>query len=125
MLKSSKGFTLLEVMVALAIVAITLVAIGGLRNRDIVYHAELRQMIKATLLAQERMTVVEIAEDFPGAGERSGQFEGPYKEFSWTQSVVPTPFAFAWEIQIQVRWGKRSHEVVRLVSYILEEEEDS
>jgi hypothetical protein len=108
-------------MVALSIIAITLVVVGGLRNRDVVYHNEIRQIVKATLLAQKRMTDMEMEEDIINLGESSGQFEEPYEEYHWVQSVVPTPFEFAWEVRIKVLWGLRSHESVQLVSYVLEE----
>ena len=121
MWKRSKGFTLLEVMVALSIVAITLVVVGGLRNRDVLYHDEIRQIIRATLLAQERMTEVEMKKEIIGLGESSGQFEPPFEKFNWTQSIVPTPFEFAWEVRVGVLWGLKPHESVHLVSYVLEE----
>jgi general secretion pathway protein I len=121
MWKRSDGFTLLEVMVALSIIAITLVVVGGLRNRDIVYHHEIRQIVRATLLAQERMTDTEMEENIINLGESSGQFEEPYEEYHWVRSVVPTPFEFAWEVRIMVRWGLKPHESVQLVSYVLEE----
>ena len=120
---SKRGFTLLEVMVSLAIVAITLVVVAGLRNRDIIYHHEIHKMVKATLLAQERMTLLEIAEEYPDFGEIAGQFENPYEDFSWVQSTVPTPFEFVREIRVVVRWGLEPHESVLLVSYGLEEDE--
>jgi general secretion pathway protein I len=121
MWRSSKGFTLLEVMVAMAILAITLVTVGSLRNRDMLYHNDVRRIITATLLAQERMTLSEMAEKFPETGERSGEFE-KYPQYRWTQTVLTTPFDFAREVRLKVYWGSgRPEESVEIISYVLEE----
>ena len=117
------GFTLLEVMVALAIVAITMVVVGSLRNRDVLYHGDVRQIIMATLLAQERMTAFEMEEEFPEVGEISGDFEDPYHQFHWVQTVASTPFEFARQVRLSVYWGSgRPEESVEVISYVLEGE---
>jgi general secretion pathway protein I len=123
MWKNIKGFTLLEVMIAMAILAITLVTVGSLRNRDILYHEDVRQIITATLLAQERMTLLEMAEEYPALGERSGEFDDErYPQYRWTQTVLTTPFDFAREVRLRVYWGSgRPEESVEVISYVLEE----
>ena len=62
MLKSrhNNGFTLLEVMIALAIVGIVLVTLIGLETRTIQLAERQERVTQATLLAQEKMTEVEI-----------------------------------------------------------------
>ncbi len=118
---SQLGFTLLEVMVALAVVATALVMVASLRNRDLLYHDEIRHIIQATLLAQERMTASELVKGgFPDLGESSDRFEEPYDQYDWIQVVTPTLFDFAREVRVQVRWGPKPHESVELTSYVLE-----
>lgn len=121
-LRKQAGFTLLEVMVAMAILAVTLVTVGSLRNRDIVYHREIRQIITGTLLAQERMTTLEIEDEVPAYGENSGGFEAPYEGFRWVQIVTPTLLDIAREVRLQIRWGEKPQDMVELVSYVLEED---
>ena len=118
--KSQDGFTLLEVLVALAIVATALVAVSSLRNRDMLYHDEARHMIRATLLAQERMTQTEVSPKFPDLGESSEGFEAPYDQYQWVQTVIPTLFDAAREVRIKVFWGPKSHESVEVTNYILQ-----
>ena len=45
MWRTNRGFTLLEVMVALAVIATALMMTGNLRNRDILYHDEARHLV--------------------------------------------------------------------------------
>jgi general secretion pathway protein I len=117
--RNETGFTLLEVMVALAVVSTALVMVASLRNRDIVYHGEVRHMIQATLLAEERMTVVEVMQGVPDFGESSDRFEEPFDQYEWLQTVLPTVFDFAREVHIIVRWGPQSHESVELTNYVV------
>jgi general secretion pathway protein I len=83
---AAAGFTLLEVLVAVAIVAIALVAFMGLhlRSLDATIHAQ--DLTTAVLLAQGKMASVG---EFPVTGEEQGKFEGPELErFKWSTAVT-------------------------------------
>src|SRR5207237_7684382 len=54
-----RGFTLLEVMISLAILAIALVAISGLNGGAVTMHAYGRRATEATLLLRGKMLDVE------------------------------------------------------------------
>ncbi len=54
-LSQNQGFTLLEVMVALTIVSIALIAVLGLTQRNILINEKLQQMTRATFLAKQKM----------------------------------------------------------------------
>jgi hypothetical protein len=108
-------------MIALAIVAVTLIAVGGLRNRDLLYHDEIRLMTRAALLAQARMAEIQAGKDLPGLGPSSGEFEEPYTRYVWEQQVNSTPFEFAREVALRVRWGEKPHEEVEVISYVFDE----
>ena len=116
------GFTLLEVMVALSILSITFVVLLGLRNRDILQHQEAQYLTRATLLAQQKASELEMG-DFPVLGISSGEFPEPDDRFRWTQTVVPTPIEFAREVKVEVSWedGRRRGSV-DVVTYLMEEE---
>lgn len=116
------GFSFLEIMIALVILALVLAAVGGLRNRDIQQHALARDLTTGTLLAQLRMSQMEMAE-FPALGETTGRFEPPYDGFEWVQNISVTPFEFAREIHVQVKWKTFSAtESLELVSYAVKSE---
>ena len=117
------GFTLLEIMVALAVIAVAFVALLGLRNRDIVLHDEARAVIAATALAQQRMADATIG-GFPDLGTSEGRFDDAHARFTWRQEVSPTGLFstdLVREVRVTVAWGEPSrNERVDLVSYVFQ-----
>jgi len=113
------GFTLLEIMVALAIIGVAFVALLGLRNRDIVLHERGRTMIEATALAQQRMGEVLVG-SYPDVGTSEGRFEDEQSRFAWRQEVQQTPFEFVREVRVTVTWDPPRDERVDLVSYVFQ-----
>ena len=57
--RSVRGFTLLEVMISLAILAVSLVAISGLNGGAVAMEAYSRRATEATLLLRAKMTDIE------------------------------------------------------------------
>jgi general secretion pathway protein I len=115
---AQNGFTLLEVMIALAIIAVAFVALLGLRNRDIVMHDRARAVIQATALAQQRLGEAVVGQ-FPDVGASEGRFEtDEHARYTWRQEVLATPFDFVREVRVSVRWDPPQDEHVDLVSYV-------
>jgi general secretion pathway protein I len=80
------GFTLLEVLVAVAIVAIALVTFMGLHLRSLDATIRAQDLSTAVLLAQAKMATMG---EFPETGEERGKFEGPELErFQWATAVT-------------------------------------
>src|SRR5215475_3228645 len=80
------GFTLLEVLVAVAIVAIALVTFMGLHLRSLDATIRAQDLTTAVLLAQAKMATMS---EFPDTGEEKGRFEGPELErFQWATAVT-------------------------------------
>jgi general secretion pathway protein I len=113
------GFTLLEVMVALAIIAFAVVTYVHSQNTSVALLNEATSVTVATLLAQGRMVVLESS-DISGALEREGIFENPeYAPFRWKERVSASPLPNVLEAQVEVSWddnrGRRSVELISLV----------
>src|SRR5919106_3503736 len=84
-LRGSAGFTLLEVMIALAVVAIALVPLLRLHLLSLDATLRAQDLTTEVLLAKEKMATLP---PFPEAGEEQGTFEGPeFERFRW-QTVV-------------------------------------
>ena len=68
-----KGFTLVEVMVALTLVAIVFVPLISLRNLNVRQTAFARQALRAAFLAHEKLSNLQLS---PGiaSGEEAGDF---------------------------------------------------
>jgi general secretion pathway protein I len=107
----STGFTLIEVMVALAVVAIALMALLSLQHQTLQSVVRASDMTKAALLAQELMTQAETG-PFPALGTTSGNFESThphhYPNFRWEQSVEASAvFPDIRKVRIMVHYGPR------------------
>jgi general secretion pathway protein I len=114
--KSVEGFTLLEVMVALAIIAFAVVTYVHSQNTSLALLNESTAMTVATLLAQARMVVLEGSDNLAPL-EREGSFDTPeYASFRWKERVVSTPLPNVLEVHVDVSWeeprGRRSVELV-------------
>jgi len=118
----SKGFTLLEVMIAVAILALVIVSLLGLKNRSMQDVMKAEHITTATLLAKRMMnealikTPLVIAEedgDFP-----EDLYGTLYKDYRWKKAVSETQYPQVKELRIAVLWkeGERD-EMVELVSY--------
>ena len=70
---SERGFTLLEVLIALGILALALPILLGLRNWDLDLHARAKELMTATILAQEKLIETELGTQLP-IGETGGEF---------------------------------------------------
>ncbi len=84
-----RGFTLLEVMVAVAILAIALVAILKANVQSLDALVETRERTTVSLLAASKMAEIESV----GAAEWSqfrGDFGEDYPRFSWQVETAPT-----------------------------------
>lgn len=114
------GFTLLEVLVALAVLAVALVSLLGLYNRSLLLTIRTQRLSTATLLAQEMLTRSQL-EGATAARLTAGDFAdlhpGQYPEFRWYRSVRPTPIEGLWELRVGVSWGERDHERCELTLF--------
>ncbi len=83
------GFTLLEVMVAMAILAISLTAVYQLQMQSISMSAESRFKTSAALLAQSKMEEIEASNSLNNRTE-NGDFGAGYPLYSWKLEITDT-----------------------------------
>lgn len=116
-----EGFTLLEVVVALGVLATALVALIGLHGRNIRAVEYDRQLVRATLLAQRVMTETLVTSDFPDPTEESGTFEDA-PSFAWNVRILPGPTEELEEemreIQVRVFWDEREPDAALLITHL-------
>ncbi|MFZ2630998.1 MAG: prepilin-type N-terminal cleavage/methylation domain-containing protein [Desulfosalsimonadaceae bacterium] len=81
-----RGFTLLEVMVAVSIIAIVLVSIVRLQGQTISMNETIRFYAVAPLLAQAKLSEITLKpEDFEGS--QSGDFGDDYPGYTWKAEI--------------------------------------
>ena len=115
---NSQGFTLLEVMVAVAILGFVLVSLLGLANRSEQDVMLAERITTATLLAKAKMTEA-LSEKIVVLTEDEGEFEEEdFKDYRWRKIISPTPIAQLMEVRVAVLWKEgEQQEMVELVSY--------
>ncbi|HLG22490.1 MAG TPA: prepilin-type N-terminal cleavage/methylation domain-containing protein [Candidatus Manganitrophaceae bacterium] len=131
--RGQRGFTLIEIMVALAVLSIALVVLLGLRNRDLALAAYSRHLTEATLLARQKIGEISLA-GFPDLGEREGDFADAapgYRdlrgmvfgrtEYRWREEVKQTPYPYdvVRELSLTVVWSEGGREeTARFTTYL-------
>lgn len=83
---SSLGFTLLEVMIAVAVLTIALAAVLGLQSKSLTLASESRFQTTAALLAQGKMAEMAVAE-LGDLTSDSGDFGDAFSGYAWQLSV--------------------------------------
>lgn len=106
------GFTLLEVMVAMAIIAIALVAVFGSQSQSLSMAGEAKFNTTAAFLAQGKMAEIEAeAEEGPTSG--SGDFGEDFPGYLWEAEVRDVPSGglgnvsdHLKQVDLVVSWGE-------------------
>lgn len=114
----SQGFTLLEVMVAVAIMAMVLVTLLGLKNNSMHDVSLMQHMTTASMLAKRKMVETTTESKLRMPTEDDGVFpEEEFKDYTWTRTIVPTPLVVM-EVRVAVLWKEGTRpETVELLSY--------
>jgi len=114
------GFTLLEVMVALTVIAFALVGLLGLHGRNIKAVARDQQLTRATLLARELVSQIQFQVASGGLQQLDssrGTFEG-YPGFRWEREVLSTGLDEVREVVVRVVFDERSPNACELVYFV-------
>lgn len=120
--EDTRGFSLLEVLVAVAVLGLALVSLLGLHVRNIDLIARDQRVTQATLLARALMTEVETG-PFPELGALDGDFELDYPDrypgLRWEREVLTTPIPNVREVRVRVFHGElESGDDVTLTYYV-------
>jgi general secretion pathway protein I len=97
-----QGFTLLETLVALAIVAIALVSALRAMGATAQSTAALREHTLASWVAQNRLAMHRATAAWPAIGEYRGEAEQARVKMRWEEKVSGTPNALFRRIDVRV-----------------------
>ncbi len=122
---TNKGFTLLEVMIAVALIAIALTTLLGSQSQSVSFANSAKFETMAALLAQSKMS--EVTMQKAGAlTSDSGDFGEDYPGYTWEVNVseiaipgIDTISDYLKQIDLEVTWGVFSYNV-RLYQYVAE-----
>jgi general secretion pathway protein I len=118
----SCGFTLVEVLVALAILAVALAAAArsvALSTDSAIEH---KQRVLAGLVAENRLGELVARRAWPGVGVTEGTERQAGVDFRWRAEVIATPHPALRRVEIQVSdTADPTHELRRLVGVLSRE----
>ena len=89
--RKHRGFTLLEVLVALAILAIAMAAVSRTASSSIRNADALRIRVIADWVAQNRLANHQALNDWPSPGIQTGSEDQAGQTYPWQEEVISTP----------------------------------
>ena len=114
---AGRGFTLLEVMVAMCILAITLVVVFQSQSQSVAMMGNSRVTTNLTLLAQSKMAELDTI-DIAALNSGSGDFGPDYPDYTWKSSVTSEDERFLKKIVLTVQNSRLTrNNAITLVLY--------
>lgn len=114
-----RGFTLIEVLVALAVLAIALAAVMRAMSQAVDTTVSLREHAVALWVAQNRLAEHVMRQDWPAADTINGETEMGGEKWYWREQVSATPEPKMRRMEITVRRSPDGKDArAKLVGYL-------
>jgi general secretion pathway protein I len=114
----ARGFTLIEIVVALAVLAVAMGALISGMARYADNAAALREKTIALWVAHNRLTEIDLEPGFPDEGKSDGDVTLAGVEWRWFVTVLETPDPNVRRVDIRVRAKGRDGEAAALSSFV-------
>jgi general secretion pathway protein I len=117
-MKAMRGFTLVEVLVALAITAIALFA--GTQATSALTRSSQRQadLLLAQLCAENTLINQRLMRQMPGVGEFNSECEQGSRKFQVQMKVNPTPNPSFMRVQVSVREAELDYGILQIATIV-------
>ncbi|MGY4534787.1 general secretion pathway protein I [Pseudomonas sp. TE3786] len=89
-MKHARAFTLLEVLVALAIFALVAASVLGVSARSLQTAARLEDKTLAMWVADNQLSEMQLAPSVPATGDQQGQVDFANRQWQWQSTVENT-----------------------------------
>jgi general secretion pathway protein I len=100
--RRSAGFTLLEVMVALSIAALSLTAVTAAMSQMVDAANSMRERTYASWIAQNKIAELRLSNVEPEVSEDSGEVEYAGLEWTWTSTISETGVENLYRVDVAV-----------------------
>jgi len=116
--RRERGFTLIEVMIALVIIAISLagmaVTMGGMLDNA----AVLRERTYASWIAQNKIVEMRLANTIPETGTTSGEVEYANTFWEWRAEVSETGVENLFRIDVEVSFPGAEASIRKVTGFV-------
>jgi general secretion pathway protein I len=115
------GFTLIEVLVALFILAITMAAVSRTASSSINHVDAMRIRVIADWVAQNRLAEHQARNDWPAPGIKTGEEAQAGQSYRWQEEVIATPNPTMRRIVVNVYApDDKQHSLRELTGYLVQ-----
>ena len=118
MKRNNRGFTLIEVMVAIAIFAMAALAAVSAASGHLNSLSTIQQRTFAQYVAANRLTELNLTTTWPLKDNQRGSERQGGVEWQWRQQVVETVTPNVVAVTIEVTQGEQDYQWARLTQYI-------
>ena len=112
------GFTLVEVMVALAIIALSLTAVAAKMARMIDTSNAMQERTFASWIAQNKITELRLANVIPEVTTTSGDIEYANRTWRWRAVVSETGIENLYRVDVEVTSGDSNALIRKVTGFI-------
>jgi general secretion pathway protein I len=120
--KVPRGFTLLEVMLAMAVFAIAGVALLGVSDNNYRHISHLEETMFANWVASNQLVNVSLSDNWPPKNNRKGEEEMAGRKWYWQQKVKKTANKEMQAVVIEVRLEQEAElAITSLMTYVAQD----
>ena len=112
------GFTLVEILVALLVLAIALAATARSLGAAVDTTAALRERALARWVAEDRLAELELKGEWPALDVKEGKTSMAGQEFVWRQETSATPVSRMRRIEMSVLLPGADAPLARLTGFV-------
>ncbi|MFN3842088.1 MAG: type II secretion system minor pseudopilin GspI [Rehaibacterium terrae] len=113
-----RGFTLLEVLVALAILAAAILALVRAASMETASLLQAREHTHAQWVAANAIAEARLARDLPAQGLREGEETLGGRRWHWQMAIAPTPTPGIHRLDVAVRPEGAREPVLVLTGFV-------
>lgn len=116
----TRGFTLIEVLIALIILGVALAAAARAASIATVGAEESKLRTLATWVAQNRIALLTATRSFPSSGTATGTSTIGGIDFAWQQTASDTPNAAFRKIEMRIFRPNDTQTLTSLTAYLVQ-----
>lgn len=113
-----RGFTLLEIMAALAILALAMTAVLGGVTQHANHAGYLKEKTIALWIARNRMVETHLEQSWPKEGRSDGETAMAGSDWAWQMEVKATPDEDLRRVEIRIESPNDRGELIQLTGFI-------